>query len=518
MPKRKNPFPTAPRQNRKAPRLDTNEAPTDLSNPTSLPPRAIELARDAVQKKIVAGSKTLFRALKKGKGFEKQKLGKRIKAAREKGKSSVGKFEGELEALKDINLNRIAKEHLIRTLLKSKVVAVSVLLPPGLEKEVVKVEAEGEKALAVRNVVARLYNSNPVKEVMPKVIGGVKAAMGLGEPVESGKKGKGKKEAKNVSEVELEDQDVIEEETDVEEEKEKLSRTVLAVRGVPEQRGANEPFSGSEDEEDEEDGELDGDATAAGMEDVWEGFSDADSDAFNDFEKRLGGSDSESDDDLVTKQRGADSDWSGSEDEILESSSAESPPPKQTSTSKSKPNSNSKPNPPRSPPRSASPPPAKKQKPAKTAEPAAKSFAFLPTLMSGYVSGSDSDPDADYYKKTKKKKNGPPEKAVRKNRMGQQARRALWMKKYGNEANHVKKEVEEKKQKGNNRREFRKNDKDGFGKSGGKDGGREGKEMDKKKEEGPLHPSWEAARKAKDRQKIVAEAMTKPVAKKIVFD
>lgn len=88
-PKRKYPFSAAPhggRSGRKNPRLqkgdETEEPLVDLSNPSSLPPRAIEGVRKNVEEKIEHGKKLVFRALKKAKGFEKQKLVKRLKIAR----------------------------------------------------------------------------------------------------------------------------------------------------------------------------------------------------------------------------------------------------------------------------------------------------------------------------------------------------------------------------------------------------------------------------------------------------
>lgn len=135
---------------------------------------------------------------------------------------------------------------------------------------------------------------------------------------------------------------------------------------------------------------------------------------------------------------------------------------------------------------------------------------FLPTLMSGYISGSDSDIDANYYKNKKGKKKGPAEPKERKNRMGQQARRALWEKKFGKNADHVKKgEAEQGRKKIEQRIKQSKVQKG------------DGAEKRKKSTEveGSLHPSWEAARKTKEQQAKVQEAvMGKPMGKKIIFD
>lgn len=70
---------------------------------------------------------------------------------------------------------------------------------------------------------------------------------------------------------------------------------------------------------------------------------------------------------------------------------------------------------------------------ASTRTKAPSSSTFLPSLAVGYVRGSDesfSDSEAQVADGT------------RKNRRGQRARRAIWEKKYGHNANHVKKEHE----------------------------------------------------------------------------
>jgi hypothetical protein len=140
---------------------------------------------------------------------------------------------------------------------------------------------------------------------------------------------------------------------------------------------------------------------------------------------------------------------------------------------------------------------------------------FLPTLMGGYWSGSESsasDLESDA---------APP---VRKNRPGQQARRAIWEKKYGEKANHVKSGQGSFRGKDDGW-DARKGARDstsergrgrGKGGSGGRDDGRRQRDFrqvtgenaiaveprpraaGKKDDTGVLHPSWQAAKKAKE--------------------
>ena len=61
--------------------------------------------------------------------------------------------------------------------------------------------------------------------------------------------------------------------------------------------------------------------------------------------------------------------------------------------------------------------------------------AFLPSLHTGFIPGDDwSDAEADYADTGGK----GPAKSQRKNRRGQRERRAIWEKKYGRHANHLK--------------------------------------------------------------------------------
>ena len=151
---------------------------------------------------------------------------------------------------------------------------------------------------------------------------------------------------------------------------------------------------------------------------------------------------------------------------------------------------------------------------------------FLPSLANGgYWSGSDSvasDPDTDASK-------------VRKNRRGQQERRAIWEKKYGRNANHLKKQGENqnrdkgwdlrrgargtddirgKRGRGRGRGGMEKGSQSGRGGGSGATGANSDPVLAKKAKaiETSLHPSWEAAKKRKDENKSTAFA-----GKKIVF-
>ncbi len=63
--------------------------------------QVVELKRKELEKKLVHGRKLLHRALKTARGFERQKLGKRIKLATEKNDAAeTGRLQRELDVLK----------------------------------------------------------------------------------------------------------------------------------------------------------------------------------------------------------------------------------------------------------------------------------------------------------------------------------------------------------------------------------------------------------------------------------
>ncbi|KAJ7288358.1 BUD22-domain-containing protein [Mycena rebaudengoi] len=84
------------------------------------------------------------------------------------------------------------------------------------------------------------------------------------------------------------------------------------------------------------------------------------------------------------------------------------------------------------PPPTTASAPATKLKPSKQAE-----STFLPSLSVGFVRGGSADSDFE--------DDGDAKAFIdpRKNRRGQRARQAIWEKKYGRNANHKKKELEE---------------------------------------------------------------------------
>jgi hypothetical protein len=442
-----------------------------------------------------------------------------------KDKSLLKKFEAELDVVKEMaakETETLAEVHTLRSLTRKRSVATSLLWPKELvarkaaiEKDIGK-SLDGEKEKARANVIARLYGSNPAKEATAEVVRAVVKIMGPSkerrEDATTTQRGaaevEGQEEQQEESEqnsgsdrpTELSDGDRIVEE----------SEEFQGFSDPVEPLSEDELHSGSEGAPNDDENDID----------PWERLMDPEADDFAEFEERIGASDDDEDTDEDEAGRDelerTDDDWSGSEaddqeDKEEELGDAEEPKSADPDSKGSRKRSTER----------LSKPVKKKALSEKNPASSASS-QFLPTLMSGYVSGGDSDPDAEYYKN---KKRAPPEKAVRKNRMGQQARRALWEKKFGGEANHIKKEAEKIREK----RETKtaKGARGGRGGVGGRGGTAARGEVrsnrlpgrpQEKKDEGPLHPSWEAAKKAKEKQVQMQAAMFKPQGKKITFD
>lgn len=313
-------------------------------------------------------------------------------------------------------------------------------------------------------MTARLFKSNPVQSALPEILDGIRSLLGLDEdPKNQPTKQKSEKN-----------------------EKEKGNKQPAQV-----QRQA----SVSDDELDENPKSNRGDLGAINIDDV----SDAESLEFAQFDDRLAsGSDDDADSEMDLDTNPTNRSAYNVADDLSVSSGSES---------ESSPES----------------PPASKIKGRQKlgANEAPKDTTFLPSLMmGGYWSGSESGEDIDTPK-------APPQ---RKNRMGQQARRALAEKKYGSGAKHLQNE----NKKGNNGKnagwDSRKGAIDGSdsrsrwgrghtGRSFDR-GGDRGDRMDKptqrdapSKAKVSLHPSWEAARKAK-----IEKSQASFQGKKITFD
>jgi hypothetical protein len=160
-------------------------------------------------------------------------------------------------------------------------------------------------------------------------------------------------------------------------------------------------------------------------------------------------------------------------------------------------------------------------------------------MMGGYYSGSDSDDSGGGLHDSSK---DPLHPMQRKNRRGQRARQEIAEKKYGKNANHLKKAAAKEARNRDAGWDAKRGATEGRGRGrdfgnrmGGRNSGRKptgpngdavvgrrdfgagrGRVATKAKEnEGPLHPSWEAAKRRKEQSLGTTQAFS---GKKVTFD
>ncbi|KAG6017521.1 hypothetical protein E4U43_000998 [Claviceps pusilla] len=425
----------------------------------------------------------VFRALKTSKGFERQRLSKKL---REQGitPDKTQRLEREIAVLKSLDLHQTARAHLYLSLLKVKSIAASPDLPDEIRRGVSKPDLPAEEQAALHNVTSNLYNKESVRQVTGRAVKAVCSILDVALPEASKRSRKDKCQAPDEQSADRNESSLANRAT-----LDPNSTASKATNGGPpdEEESEFEGFSSHDDE----------------PTNIWD-ESDSDMEE-NDYEKLndLLGSASEEEEEDWNDEKYAQ--FRGKETANLDDISVSG---SDMEDSEAELDS-------QVPSRSPSPPVEKKQKTAKKASSAIKpgqigGSTFLPSLMGGYISGSESASDI--------------EEAKPKKRRGQRARQAIWEKKYGTGAKHLQKPSH----KGGR-------DSGWDMRRGAVDGDAQGKKTPWKKgiqrpaaghveaapppkprkrdDEGALHPSWEARKKARQTQKSVAFT-----GEKVVFD
>lgn len=419
-------------------------------------------------------------------------------------------------------------------------------LPADIVRPISKPEglSEEEKA-ALHNVTSALCNRKQIRDVIEEAVMGTCIALRVPMPDKMKKGGKGKKEKKDgradkEEEADNRDgarpsainngkaKDRVEEDDEEEEGSDpEVDETELVLLGRKRAKLADDE---EKLDSDEDDGHSD--------EQAFEGFSDSDAEErawsrYDDFvagssdEDELDEDDDSGEDELApdSRSRTLRKPTTTADDISISSDGSEEEEEDQDLDDSGSDSSAS----------AISPRPSKRAKTAKTGPVSAGNSAFLPTLMGGYISGSESEAsDIDV---------GPTE---RKNRRGQRARQAIWEKKYKEKAKHVQRQQEQAKgrdqgwdmrrgavgadEEGGNKpwkkgirnpfdnkhihpeRQQRVQAQNQSGDRGFHDKPKP-KAVPKRDDTGPLHPSWAAAKKAKEEtQKVEFQG------RKVVFD
>lgn len=417
-------------------------------------------------------------------------------------------------------MHQTAKAHLYSSLLKIKAIAASTDLPDQLRTGVPKPELSEEEKISLHNVTSGLYNREQVKQVIDKAVSTVCQALNV--PVPEKSKRSRKEKRKEESQEEKEDVNSI-----------MLSRAAAEDVDMDDDNEEDDDVDGDEDEDEDVtdfegfESDIDEPGPVAGSTDPE--TDDKEEVDFSQYDHLLGsaseneaGSGDESwDESILAKYRGTEkanlddisvSGGSDAESSPSDDEEDESAPPVESQKKKQK---------------------AESKLSKKVTAPPTDS-TFLPSLMGGYVSGSESASDIDVE---------PPKK-----RRGQRARQAIWEKKYGSGAKHLQKAAQEEKQgrdsgwdmrrgavgqgDGGRRTPWKQGVNDPFSKGNApaRNDKRQSRQPQqrsntyqapepprrpppKKDNEGPLHPSWEARKKAKESQKGAEFA-----GKKITFD
>ena len=369
------------------------------SNSTRVLKRDPDQEQSRIQAVIDNGISSITHALTIARGFERQKLGRRQKAAKEESNQLdvTERLNVEVVALKALDLARTAELHLYKTLLKVKRIATSSTLPDRVRRVVTTEKAPN--GVANVNVQARLFNSTPVKTAVGQVLNDVGNVLGINDI--GGHASKKRLRAKDF--------------------------------GQRADRGTGEDINLEHQSEPDY---INTDQGSVSTE-TWSGLgSDEDSLGeqarevnYDDFERHIA---ADSDEEAAESQdsnnvsRHSNSDWSGSDEE------AELEFPVSTNKEtlghlhpqKQKPNKLSK---------------------SRTEGRPLTATTFLPTLsMGGYWSGGSddgNDREDDHM-------DGLSHEPKRKNKRGQRARQAIYEKKYGQNANHLKKQPQESTKRG----------------------------------------------------------------------
>ncbi|KAG9243546.1 Bud-site selection protein [Calycina marina] len=471
--------------------------------------RAQKHRKKEVSEKVIQSKKLLNRSLKTAKGFERQKLGKRLKNATQAGKyDEVARINREIEVLKGMELGVIVEGHLWKSLGKVKAFAENEELAEA--KRVLKEEEElpemtEDEKKAWGNVTSGLFNMKSVKDAMVEIVRETYAVLGISPP-SAAKRQKGTAQElikpikgilKSASKIGSKESGVLNaEESDWE-------GIGSGDNGVPIPGDAD-----SESESDEED-------NGARL-----GDDDFDDEMLERYQNLLGSSDEESFDEAAYKARRTSPPSTN-----LSLSPSSSPSISLSLSDQSEVDSGSDSD---SEAIAIAPRAKKTKRAAKPDE--LNTSTFLPTLMGGYWSGSESSA-SDIENDPKMSLQ------TRKNRPGQMARRAIWEKKFKDKANHVKtgqgtveevRQSKRKDEKGLHRGRGGGRGRGGWRERGDYAGGERRREVTtgdnatplgdrrpkpKNDDAGVLHPSWQAAKKAKKEQKTATFA-----GRKVVFD
>ncbi|KAF2269713.1 Bud-site selection protein [Lojkania enalia] len=456
-------------------RFDLADTTSDNECPSN---RFLGRQRKLCTARLETGKKALTSALRLVAGFERQKHSRRRKTAQANNDAkALARLEAEYVVLKGLDFANVAEQHLRKTIGKVK----SLRETEGVPKQWKVVEKEKVRP-EVLNVQARLFKGRGVKECVDEVVDDLKRIVGSGEAARKNKKFKGNEKAiiKERMENASEDEDNKVESEFNEDVFAAFDARIAAPSSAEENEddslseGRRPPsISDSDRDKSEETAEETAEETEASEPRRRPGFIEIDSEVDmedSEVSKHTGSltSKDEDEDEEEEREEGEEDD---DDDNVLIL-------------------------------------PSKAKAKSKHAEKTSKS-TFLPSLsMAAYYSDPESEAsDLDIDIKPKK------------NRRGQRARQKIWEQKFGDKAKHVQNQERDKgwdpkkgavdtSRKGHGGKPI------GRGRErSGENATPLGTRRMKRDDVGTLHPSWVAAKAAKEKKIDM-----KPQGTKLVFD
>lgn len=371
--------------------------------------------------------------------------------------------------------------------------------------------SEEEKSL-LHNVTSALYNQPKVRQALDKAVADICRVLHVPVPDKKGKLKKGDKNSETSARKDPEEQPADR----IHDPNTKDKKRVKHEPAKMKDKRLSEDDEGSDEEDTEFHGFSDDESVESDESDESdEEVEEKEEKVVSKFNDRLGSSDDDDYDTAneeldpmeitdISASEGSDEDISlgdsGSEEETAEAQDQDEDQDEDEDESDSS---------------AVSPPPKARKVTKKAASTKVKDSHYLPSLMGGYISGSESEAsDIDVA-------------PTRKNRRGQRARQAIAEKKFKDKAKHLAKakagrddgwDLKRGAVGGNDRTPWKKGVRTPFEQTHGhRDGSeqepRRPKPPTKKDNEGPLHASWEAKKKAQE-----AQEAAKYQGKRVVFD
>jgi hypothetical protein len=179
-----------------AKRKRSEGSPAPVVTPESTD-RTLKRQQKQCEARIAAAQKPLMTALRAGAGLERQKHSRRKKTATsKKDTKGLARLEAEYAVLKSLNMEKVAEQHVRRTIAKVKSIKDHEAIPQSA-REVEK----GSQDPATLNVLARLYKIPAVRKEVDATIDDLKAiVMGTAKAVEKSEPKKARKNSDMVDE------------------------------------------------------------------------------------------------------------------------------------------------------------------------------------------------------------------------------------------------------------------------------------------------------------------------------